>query len=122
MNKTKLSRNLGMKYTRYLIYGNLFINRFCYLEENKFLVILSSSFDLVRTFVLLGLGTCMLPFAIALDFGQLLYNYQNLLARRIKTGSVIYNVRKTTLNLFNRSGRFAYLIIRKTDSIIHLKS
>ena len=62
-----------MKYTRYLIYGNLFINRFYYLKENKFLVILLSAFDLVRTFVLLGLGTLMLPFALTLDFGRLLH-------------------------------------------------
>lgn len=110
-----------MKYTRDLIYGNLFINRFFYQEENKFFVILLSAFDLVRTFVLLGLGTCMLPFALTLDFGRLLYYYQIRLSRKLKSAGMVYNLRKTTVNLFNRSGRFAYLIIRKTDSIIHLK-
>lgn len=110
-----------MKYTRDLIYGNLFINRFFYQEENKFFVILLSAFDLVRTFVLLGLGTFMLPFALTIDFGRLLSYYQIMVSRKVKRAGIAENMRKATINLFNRSGRFAYLIIRKTDSIIHLK-
>lgn len=122
MNKSKFYRIFGMKYTRYLIYGNLFINHLYYHQENKFIVVLSSMFDLVRTFVLLGLCTFMVPFALFIDFGRMLYYYQIRFSRKLKNPGVVYSLRKTTINLFNRSGRFAYLIIRKTDSIIHLKS
>lgn len=118
MNTSKFFQRVGMKYTRYLIYGNFFVSKLNY-SENTYLSALVSLFDLIRTFSLLGLGSLLLPFALLLDTGRIFFYHHIRLSRRLRHVSFIYNLRKNTAGIFSLGSRFAYLIIRKTDSIFH---
>jgi hypothetical protein len=120
MSTTKLSRGIGMKYTRNLVYGNFFQNNIS-TNDSKWLNGLISLFDLVRVFYLLGFSSALLPFAFAIDTGRLFYYLKIKLSRKLRQFSLIYKFRKNTINLVYRGSRLAYLIIHKTDLFIHLK-
>lgn len=117
MSATKIPRGVGMKYTRYLVYGNVFYyNR--YETDIKIVRFLVSTFELIRTFYLLGFGFLLLPFALTLDTGRLFLYLEIRIKRKLKQISLIYKFRKNTINLVYRGGKLAYLLIQKTESFI----
>lgn len=118
MSATKIPRGVGMKYTRYLVYGNVFYYS-RYETDIKIVRFLVSTFELIRTFYLLGFGFILLPFALVLDTGRLFLYIEIRLERKLKQLSLIYKVRKNTINLVYRGGKLAYLLIQKTESFIH---
>jgi hypothetical protein len=111
MNTAKVSRGIGMKYTRYLIYGN-------YYEYNagdgkpKWVRGITSFFELVRVLYLLGFSSFLLPFALTIDTGRLFLYLEIKLFRRLKQISLIYRVRKNTISLVDYGSRWAYSLIR----------
>jgi hypothetical protein len=120
MNKSTYYRGIG-KYTRYLIFGNFF---HCDIRfnEKSFFGAMASLFILIRTITLLGFSVLLFPFALALDTGRLFYFYEIMLSRKVKQYSLIYKFRRGTINLVYRGGRFAYLLMQKTDFFIQQKS
>lgn len=120
MNKLKWPRGIGMKYTRYLIYGNFF--HYGNYNENSLFGAIASLFLLFRTLSFLGLGILLFPFALTLDTGRLFFYYEIRISRRLKQYSLIYKFRRGTINLVYRGGRLAYLLMQKTDFFIQQKS
>lgn len=109
MNTSVQFRKAYMKYTHNLIFGNFFVSRIIYGKEDNFFLTVLPFIDLVRTFVLLGLATFLLPFALTLDFGRLLIYFHLRASRKYKNISIVYSLRKNTVNFFYRSGLVAYL-------------
>jgi hypothetical protein len=122
MNTTKIPRGIGMKYTRNLMYGNFFQNNI-EISKDHWSYRLVSMLDLVRAFYLLGFSILLFPFALTIDTGRLFYYLELKLSRKLKQISQVYKYKKNPISLLvYRSSQLAYLIIHKTDSIIHLKT
>lgn len=122
MSTTKIPRGIGMKYTRNLIYGNFFQNNIV-LSKDHWMYRIVSLLDLIRVFYLLGFSFLLLPFALTIDTGRLFYYLEIKLTRKLKQISQIYKYKKNPISLLvYRGSHLAYLIIHKTDSLMHLKT